>query len=164
MAQALPFIAMAATTLGGIKQAAAVRSAAAQNKMQLDYMAGQELAAGQYAAEASRKKGELMLSRAHAVAAASGGGPLDESLAAGIFSASEKAAGFDTYQSTEKAKGMQYKGDVGVRSAKVESDAILLNTIGKVAGMSSFSPGGSPNGFTGNPAQDWATSGLRGSQ
>lgn len=133
----------AMTVVGGIQQSNAIRSAAKQNQMQAEYKAGQETAVGQHQAEASRAKAELMLSRARAVAAASGGGALDETLAEGIFGQGEKAAGFDLYGSQETAKGLRYQGEVGKQTARAEANATLLSSFGKAAGsMSSFAPKG----------------------
>ena len=89
------------------------RIAAEANKVQTDYAAGQADAAGQHQAAANRRKAELMLSRAQAVAAASGGGPLDESLMSGILSEGETAAGYSLYESSERAKGLRSRGQVG---------------------------------------------------
>ena len=66
--------------MGASSQADNMRRAAAQNaenaritaeanQRQLDYSAGQDLAAGQHEAEAKRRKSELMLSRAQAISA-----------------------------------------------------------------------------------------------
>lgn len=152
---------------GGMSQADNMRSAAAQNaeraraaaeanQKQLEYQAGQEEAAGQHQAEAARRKAALMLSRAQAVAAASGAGPLDESLIAGITGEGEREAGFASYGSRERAAGARYRGQVGVydanargrqgiEEANAAADATLLSTFGR-AGLSmlSLAPGGPP--------------------
>jgi hypothetical protein len=140
------YAAAAATVIGGMEHASSMRSAAAANKNQADYKAGQEAAAGQYKAEASRKRADLMLSRAHAVAAASGGGALDQTLATGILDQGERAAGFDMYGSTEAAKGTMYAGDVGVSSANARANSTLLGSFvsGANMGFSQFSPGAAP--------------------
>ena len=117
--------------MGSLNQADNMRKTAAQNaenariaaeanKVQTDYAAGQADAAGQHEAEAKRHKAELMLSRAQAVAAASGGGPLDESLMSGILGEGETAAGYSIYESTEKAKGLRYRGQVGMYEANAK--------------------------------------------
>lgn len=146
--------------MGASSQAASMRRTAAANaenaritadanKQQADYAAGQDLAAGQRAAEAKRHKADLMLSRAQAVAAASGGGPLDESLIAGITGEGEKDAGYSLYTSKESAAGKQYRGNVGVYEANARSrvdiesanrtaDATMLGAYAK-AGTSLFS-------------------------
>lgn len=137
--------ATAATVIGGISQADAMRDAAARNasianetarvnaenaritaeanQQQLEYSAGQSEAAGQHEAEAKRRKADLMLSRAQAVAAASGGGPLDESLFAGIVGEGEREAGYSLYQSREQAAGSRYRGAVGVYEANARGRA-----------------------------------------
>lgn len=173
MMAAIPaWVQVASTVLslaGSMSQADSMRKTAAQNaenariaaeanKVQTDYAAGQADAAGQHEAEAKRRKAELMLSRAHAVAAASGGGPLDESLMSGILGEGETAAGYSSYESTEKAKGLRYRGQVGmyeanakgrseIESANRQADATVMGAFGK-AGMSMFSrfdPGGMPD-------------------
>ena len=154
---------------GGMSQADNMRSTAARNaenmriaaeanQKQLDYQAGQEEAAGQHQAEAARRKAALMLSRAQAVAAASGAGPLDESLIAGITGEGEREAGFASYGSRERAAGARYRGQVGaydanakgrqgIAEANAAADATLLSTFGR-AGMSmlSLAPGKPPGG------------------
>lgn len=137
--------------------AKAGREAAAANQKQLDYAAGQELAAGQHEAAAKRHKADLMLSRARAVSAASGGGPLDESLMAGIVGQGETDAGYSTYASTERAKGLQYRGQAGlveatnrgnaeVAYARSQGNASILGSVAKGASsmFSAFSPGPAP--------------------
>lgn len=154
--------------MGGLDQADQMRKTAAQNaentriaaeasKVQTDYAAGQADAAGQHEAEAKRRKAELMLSRAQAVAAASGGGPLDESLMSGILGEGETAAGYSLYESSERAKGLRYRGQVGayeanakgrseIESANRQADATIMGGIGR-AGTSlfgRFDPDGMP--------------------
>lgn len=156
----------AMTVMGGISQADAMResaaanarnaaAAAAGNKAMADYQAGQEQAAGQHAAEQSRRKAMLMLSRAQAVAAASGGGSLDENLAAGLIEQGEKDAGYNMYTANERAGSLRYKGDMGVyeanargineiNSANSQADATIMSAFtkgaGSMAGM--FAPSG----------------------
>lgn len=98
-------------------------AAALANQQQLNQQAGQETAAGQYAAANARLKSQLMLSRAQAVAAASGGGPLDETLMNGIIGEGEKAAGFQAYSAKERASGLTYRGQVGVAEANNQGRA-----------------------------------------
>jgi hypothetical protein len=139
------------------QNAKAGRDAALANQKQLDYQAGQELAAGQHEAAAKRHKADLMLSRARAVAAASGGGPLDETLMAGIVGQGELDAGYSTYSSTERAKGLQYRGQAGlveatnrgnaeVANARNQGSASIMGSVMKGASsmFSAFSPGPAP--------------------
>ncbi len=155
--------------MGSMNQADNMRSAAAANaenarrsaeanKKQLDYEAGQAEASGQHEAEAARRKSALMLSRANAVAAASGGGPLDESLMSGIVGEGEKEAGYRSYSSRERAIGLRYRGDVGTYEANAKgrqgiieanaaADATIMGGLAKGAmGLASLSPG-APPGF-----------------
>lgn len=132
------------------------RRAAEAEKVQLDYQAGQETAAGQHAAEAARRKSALMLSRAQAIAAASGGGPLNENLAAGLIAEGEKEAGHQFYTAGERAKSLTYRGDVGLTTAINKgqqgiyeadraADATIMGSLAKGAmGMASLAPGPAP--------------------
>lgn len=152
---------------GGMNQADNMRSTAARNaesqrvaaeatQKQLDYQAGQEEAAGQHKAEQERRKATLMLSRAQAVAAASGAGPIDESLMQGIFEQGERQAMATTYEHGERAAGLQYRGRVGAYEANVRgrqgieeanaaADATLLSTFGRAGvGLIGLAPGGPP--------------------
>ena len=157
MAAALPYVSAAATILGGMSQADSMRDAAKANaenarrvalinKQQTDYAAGQAEASSQHEAEAKRRKATLMLSRAQAIAAASGGGPLDETIASGLIEEGEKDAGFSLYEGTERGKGLRYKRDVGVyeanqqgrteiKAANKAANATMLGAFAK-AGMS----------------------------
>ncbi len=133
------------------------RRAALINKQQTDHAAGQAEAAGQHEAEAKRRKAELMLSRAQAIAAASGGGPLDETLMNGILEEGEKDAGYSLYEGSERGKGLRYKGDLGVyeanqqgragiKSANRQADATIMGGLAN-AGLSmasAFAPGPAP--------------------
>lgn len=181
MAAAIPYISAAMTVLGGMSQADSARDAARANaenarrialanKQQTDYAAGQAEAASQHEAEAKRRKAELMLSRAQAVAAASGGGPLDATIAGGLIEEGEKDAGYSLYEGTERAKGLRYKGDVGVYEANAQgraeikaankaARATMLGAFAK-AGMSmasQFAPGPAPGADypRGNNPDEW---------
>ena len=168
-----------ATILGGINSADQQRSAAeanarnaataaAANKQQLDFTAGQERAAGQHAAEDARRKGQLALSRALAVSAASGGGPLSESLTRGLLMQTENNVSAINYGSEERARGLEFRGNVGayeanakgiqgIRDANASADATLMGTFGKAAltGMSALAPGAPPGVGSG-----WANQGF----
>ena len=136
------------------------RVAAEANQKNLDYQAGQEQAAGQHEAEKARRKATLMLSRAQAVAAASGAGPLDESLMAGIMGEGEREAGFATYGAEERAKGLRYRGQVGAYQANAQgrqgiegannaADATIMGSFARAGmsfGMRGLSPGPAPGG------------------
>lgn len=171
MAAALPYISAASTVLGLVgassqadnmrrtaeANAENARRVALINKQQTDYAAGQAEASSQHEAEAKRRKATLMLSRAQAIAAASGGGPLDETIASGLIEEGEKDAGFSLYEGTERGKGLRYKGDVGmyeanqqgraeVKAANKAANATMLGAFAK-AGMSmasQFAPSAAP--------------------
>lgn len=103
-------------------QAAQMEAAARANQAQLDYQAKQELASSAKQASAQRRKAELMMSRALAVASASGAGTSGiEGLLAGIAGEGEQAAQFEMYEGAERAKGLQYRGRVGVSQARREA-------------------------------------------
>lgn len=75
--------------------------------------AGQELAAGQYAAEDGRRKTQILLSRAQAVAAASGAGVLSPTvmnLISGLTSEGEIEAQTTYYESKSRAGNIIYEG------------------------------------------------------
>jgi len=95
----------------------AMRTSAEANKKQLEYQAGQEEALSQRQAVEDRHKAMLMLSRAQAVAASSGGGALSESLMSGILNQGETQAGYSMYAGTERAKGLRYQGDIALYDA-----------------------------------------------
>lgn len=136
MMAALPYLAAGLTVAGGVASANAANAAAKATKQQLDYQAGQTEAAGQREAEARRRKAALMVSRAVAVGAASGAGTSGiEGALAGIAEEGEKDAGGAIYESTEAAKGMRYKGAVGVAEAKAQGRATILSSVGQ-AGLS----------------------------
>lgn len=155
------------SVMGSMKQADNMRDTAAANaenmrrtaeinKQQADFAAGQEQAAGQHAAIAERRKAALLLSRANAVSAAGGGGPLDETLMKGIIGEGERNAGFATYNAEERASGLRYKGDVGIyeanargiqgiKEANASASATIMGGLAKGAtGFASMSPGAAP--------------------
>ena len=154
-----------------------MRAAAAANKAQTDYAAGQEEAASQHEAEKERRKSMLMLSRAQAIAAASGAGPVQENLISGIVGEGETAAQHRLYAGTEKAKGLRYRGDIGayeanakgrqgIADANAAANATIMGAWGKagvsaVGGLSRLSPGTPPGGGTAYANRDFdATHGL----
>lgn len=141
------------------------RRAAEANKIQADYAAGQAEAAGQHRAEQDRYKAALMLSRAQAVSAASGGGPLDATLAAGILGRGEQQAGYSMYEANDRAAGLRYRGNVGtyeanargiseINQANKAANATVLGSFAK-AGMSMagrFAPSEPPGAIYGTKA------------
>lgn len=158
-----------ATRRAAAQNAENARIAAEANQRQLEYSAGQSEAAGQHEAEVKRRKAELMLSRAQAVSAASGGGPLDESLIAGIVGEGEREAGYSIYASKEDAAGKRYRGQVGayqanasgragIEQANRTANATMLGAYAK-AGTSLFSrfaPADFPTAYPqGNNPDEW---------
>lgn len=79
----------------------------------MEQQAGQERAASQRAAIAQRKQGNLVSSRARAVAAASGGGALDPTvmdIMSGIEGEADYRTALALYEGDERAKGLEYGG------------------------------------------------------
>jgi hypothetical protein len=134
------------SAMSSIQQGKNAQSAAEANQRNLNAQAIQDGAVGQRSAINERRKAGLMLSRAQAVAAASGGGPLDENLMTGILEEGERAAGFQQYTATERAKGLQYQGDIGryeadntMAAAKTQAIGTLLGAAGKAGSSASKS-------------------------
>lgn len=137
------------TTLGGLAAAGATvlslggaassgraeKDAAKAQQQQLNYNAGQAEASSQHAAEAARRKSELMLSRGIAVGAASGAGTGGiERILQGITEEGEIAASGTLYEGAEKAKSLRYQGEVGVANAKAKANATMLSAVGGAVG------------------------------
>lgn len=77
----------------------------------MEQQAGQERAASQRAAIAQRRQGNLVSSRARAVAGASGGGALDPTvldIMSGIDSEVDYRTNLALYEGEERAKGLEY--------------------------------------------------------
>lgn len=170
----------AMTVLGGINSAQASNKAAAyntsvaelnsQNSINaaktnqniLEAKAVQEEAAGQLAARQKEHDLTIKLSRAQAVAAAQGGGGLQENLVSGLVERGETAAGYDLYSSTEKAKTLRYQGASAVNDAEAQgglnvgaakskqaltesaANSTIIGSLGKASSMMSFAPGPAP--------------------
>lgn len=168
MAAALPFIAIAAMGAGTIMQANAEKKAGnAANKQakfqatQMEQQAGQERAGAQRQSIEARRKANLAISRATALAAASGAGATDPTVMdviGGLVSEGELAAGTARYQGEEKARGMEtqasatrYEGKLAKQASRMKARATIIQGIGQMAGSSSgqslmgkFGGGGSP--------------------
>lgn len=167
----------ALTILGGMRQASAMESqaeytrrVAAANQRVLDEQAKQEEAVSQRSAERERRKGELALSRAMAVAAASGGGTQDlGKLFEGIVGETETNAGYALYGGTERAKGLRHRGAVGVaegehsaRNLESRANATLLSTFSKaLPGVGDLYSRFKGDGPPSSGARDWFLSGTR---
>jgi hypothetical protein len=105
-------------------QAKSQEAAAKATQQQLNYQAGQEAASAQREALARRRQADIMMSRAMAVGAASGAGTSGmEGLMAGIAGEGEEQAQYALYSGTEAAKGLRYRGQVGVAEAKQSAAA-----------------------------------------
>lgn len=139
---ALPFIQAGSTLLGLVgssQQASAQEAVAKANQRQLNAQAKQEEAASQREATQRRRQSDLMMSRAIAVAAASGAGTSGiEGILEGIAGEGEQAAQYALYEGTERAKGLRYRGAVGRSEAKASSRATLLGGFSQ-AGSALFS-------------------------
>ncbi len=183
-ASILSAVGTAFSVLGSFNQANEMRAAAeanaenmrriaAANKMQADAAANDAAAASQLAAIKERRKAMLTLSRAQALAAASGGGALDETLANGLIEEGEKDFQYRLYEGSEREKGLRYQGDVGVyeansrgrsevKAANKAADATILGALGKGAmSFASFAPGDAPTAASGADAYNgtWTSEG-----
>lgn len=152
MAAALPYLQAAGAALsvaGAAKSASAANAAARAQQEQLNAAAMQEDAAGQHRAEIDRRKADLMLSRALALGASSGAGTSGlDSVLRGIAQEGETAAGYSLYESTEKAKGMRYSGEVGVSEARARGKATMMQaTAGAAMSLAGKYGGGGSGGW-----------------
>lgn len=172
--------------IGGMNQADAMREAARvnaennrrvaeANKQQLDYEAGQARAAAQHDAERARREAALAVSRLTALSAASGGVVDYSSLAAGILARGEYNERMLSYSAEEKAKGLEYRGTVGVADTSARNEAAIYDAdnranataLGAIAGgvkgagsiFSRFSPTDTPPGAFPVPDGDLNTFG-----
>lgn len=184
-ATALQIAGTALGVIGGMNQADAMREAARANaennrriaktnKQQLDYEAGQARAAAQHDAERARREAALAGSRLAALSAASGG-TVDSSLMAGILARGEYNERMLSYSAEEKAKGLEYRGTVGVADTSARNEAAIYDAdnranataLGAIAGgvkgagsiFSRFSPTDTPPGAFPVPDGDLNTFG-----
>jgi hypothetical protein len=110
---------------------------------QLEYNAGQTTAAGQREAEMQDQETALLLSRAQAVAAASGGGAIDPTvlkIMAGIDAKGKLAADTTRYNADQRASGMRkqavatrYEGAMSAAAGKMAATSTLLRGGGEIA-------------------------------
>lgn len=130
--------------IAGAKMSADAGNAAAKaEQAQLNAAALASEATSQHQAEQDRRKADLMLSRALAVGAYSGGGTSGlDSLFRSIAQEGETAAGYSLYEGAEKAKELRYRGTVGVASAKSAGKATLMSAIANSAMMLAGKYGG----------------------
>jgi len=90
--------------------------------------AGQKEAASQIAARESRRQGRLMESRVLALAAASGGGAMDNDVMnaiAGFAQEGDLSARTDLYEGSEEARTLRAQGEMGIYDANVAAANIL---------------------------------------
>lgn len=120
--------------MGAKQQADAQEMVAKANQQQLEARAKEETAVSQRQALAERRKTELMMSRAMAVAAASGAGTSGiEGILAGIAKEGEEQVQFRTYEGEEAAKGLRYRGQLGVAEARERARSTLMGGVTSAA-------------------------------
>ena len=69
-----------------------------------------------------------------------------DSILRGIAQEGETAAGYSLYESTEKAKGMRYRGQVGVSEAKARGRATMMQAVASSAMTLAGAYGGGGSG------------------
>lgn len=120
--QALPYISAATSVIGAVRGSNAYKDygnsqiqEANFRSLQLDREAKRAQAESQRDAIEARRKTAIQLSRAQALAAASGAGALDPSvlnLMIGITGEGEMAANNALYEGNERASNLRFQGDV----------------------------------------------------
>lgn len=124
------------------KAGAAQQAAAEYSARQLEVNAGQANAAAQRAAIEERRKSNALISRAIAVAAASGGGALDPTvmaLVSGLSSEGQLAVETQLYGGEQRASAMRnqaaatrYEGQARAAAGRATENAYRLNAVSSV--------------------------------
>jgi len=120
---------------GTIAAGNAAADAARQEQKQLNQMAAEERAVASRQKAAVDLRTRQVLSRAQAVAAASGAGATDPTvmqIMSGITTEGEVQKAEAMRQGNESAKGLEYKGRVGVAAAKTNQRLGYLTAGGQV--------------------------------
>ena len=146
----------AAQSASAQRQAGASADQAAQFRAaQLEQQAGQERASAQRQSIEARRRSNIAMSRAQALAASSGAGALDPTvinLMSGIAGEGELEANTALYQGEERAIGQeagasasQYEGAQARRAGEIKAKSTILGGLAN-AGMSlsRYAPGPSP--------------------
>lgn len=128
------------------------RMAADNEALQLDQSAGQAQAASQRGAEEERRRAQYAMSRAQAVAGASGAGATDPtvtSIIARIAGEGEYRALTDIYQGEDAARKLRYRGEMarwGGRNAERSGNLNSIATVlrGSSSFFSKYGDGGPP--------------------
>lgn len=121
LAAALPYITTAVTAYSAVRQGEAANAAAQARAAQMRAQANAEQAAGQRAYLDEKRQTNYVASRAQAVAAASGAGVSDPTVAniiSGIQGEGEYRALTAMYQGDVTAKGLEYGADVSEREGR----------------------------------------------
>lgn len=140
MAAAIIPLAIASTVIsaaGSIAEGQAARREANYVARQQEYLAGQQRASSQRAAEEQRRQGRLLESRAQAVAAASGGSATDPSVLdviGGIRGEGEYRALTALYEGEERARGLETKAGLSRFQGKQAQAAGYTRALGTVLG------------------------------
>ena len=159
MAWVVPAMMVVGTILsvsGSMKQASAVKAAAARGQQAKDFEATQlEIGAGQAEASAQRRaqdqqrRSRLVASRALALAAASGAGASDptiETIISDIDGEGAYRAGVELYQGEERARQMRtgaaaarFEGEAGIATGADRATAYQLQGVGSaISGVSLY--------------------------
>lgn len=123
--------------MGTIAQAKANVAAAQAEQVQLGQMAAERRAVASRDAQAKSKEKDTLLSRGQAVAADSGGGATDPTVMelAGDIAKQGSVQSRELFrQGAEEGRMLQYKGQLGVSTAKASQRMAYLGAAGQVLG------------------------------
>lgn len=145
MAQALPFIMLAASAVsavGQVQQGNAAKASADFQAAQQEQQAGQQRAAAQRQAIEQRRQSRVLESRARAVAGASGAGVGDPTVVnelADIKNVGEFNALTALFQGEESATGLEMAAESARREGAASRQASRINAAGTlIGGAASF--------------------------
>jgi len=117
-----------------------------------NYNAGQTEASGQIAALNQDKNTSLMVSRARAVAAASGGSATDDTVSnimARIAGEGQYRADTDRYQGASQGQALRYHGQQAEKAGELNAIGTLIGGSAKAYSMYSKYGGSTPGGKDG---------------
>ncbi len=116
---------------GTVMSVASNEQAAGSDARQLSYMAGQERASGQRAAEEERRRAAFVDSRVRAVAASSGAGandPTVQNIRADIGAEGAYRALTQEYDANTQAQSLEYQGQARKVAARGRSISTILDS------------------------------------
>lgn len=163
LAAALPYIATAVTAYSAIRQGTAANAVARSEAAQMEDQANAERAASQRAYLEEKRQARYVSSRAQAVAAASGAGVSDPTVAniiSGIEGEGEYRALSRLYQGDVTAQGLQYGAQVRRKEGRAAKTAGYLSAASTVLSGASSLYGkygaGGPSTRAANPGRGGA--------